>query len=115
MGLLPPIRLGIQRAKATDDASCFTPIQVDRVKVLTDGAVVVEPHTGIDRQPLAKGQGIGGEQSRCNEFATVDRGSAGDGLKGLPVVVDEPDTRRYDLGLTVLTFFDLRAYTVSSS
>src|SRR5207253_2781687 len=32
----------VQRAKATDDASCFTPIQVDRVKVLTDGAVVVE-------------------------------------------------------------------------
>ena len=29
------------------------PAEIDRVQVLTDGAAVVEPQAGVDRQPIA--------------------------------------------------------------
>src|SRR5262249_5669641 len=82
---------------------------IDRVEVLNNGAAVVEPHTGIDRQPLSDRHGFGCEKSSRNELPAVDPGTAGDRLKGLAVVVDEPRAGRNDLGLAMLTLFDLCA------
>ena len=44
-----------------------------------------------------------------DELAAGDGRIAGDGLKRLPVVVDEPHTGRNDAGPVVLALFDLRA------
>ena len=29
----------------------FVPLRIERMQILTDGAAVVEPHAGVDRQP----------------------------------------------------------------
>ena len=70
---------------------------------------MVEPHTGIDRQPFPYRERIARERGSRDELTAAGRRIAGDGLKRLPVVIDEPDTGRNDLGLNVLTLFDLRA------
>ena len=43
---------GVQRAEAADDRVGLAPFEIERVQVLTDGAAVVEPQPGIDRQPI---------------------------------------------------------------
>src|SRR5262249_34690723 len=99
-----------QRAKATDTVSCFTPVEVDRRDVLTDGAAVVETEAGIDCHSLSDRHGVGHKQGRGNELAAIVRWITGDALKGLPVVVDVPDARRNAYRLTVLAFFDFCAH-----
>src|SRR5262245_27623100 len=85
------------------------PLKVRPVDVLTDGAAVVEPHTGIDCQPIAYCHGIGREQRSRDELSAVYRRIAGDGLKELAIVVDESGARRNDLTLVVQPLFQLRA------
>src|SRR5262249_11937556 len=99
-----------QGAEAGDDAPCFTPLNIDRAEVLNDGAVLVETHTGIDRQPTAYRHGISRKKSSRDELCAVDRGTSGDGSKGFPVIVDEPHASRNDLRRSVQALFHLSAY-----
>ena len=42
----------------------LAPFGIERVQVLTDGAAVVEPQSGVDRQPVAQRDGVGRERGR---------------------------------------------------
>ena len=88
----------VQRAQAADDRVGFAPFEIERVQVLTDGAAVVEPHSGIDRQPVPHREGVARERGGRDEQTAGVGGSARDGLKRLSVVVDEPHTGRNDAG-----------------
>ena len=35
-----------------DDLVGFAPLEIDRGQVLADGAAVIEPQPGVDRQPI---------------------------------------------------------------
>ena len=74
------------------------------LEVLTDGAAVIEPHTGIDGQPIPDRQGIARECGRRDELAAAIRRRAGNGLKRLAVVVDESDAARNDGGWSCSPF-----------
>lgn len=101
---------GVQRAQAADDRIGFRPLWIERAQVLTDGAAVIEPHSGINRQPVPHRDGVARESGGCDEQTALVGGSARDGLKRLSAAVDEPHTRRNDRGRVVLAPFDLSAH-----
>ena len=47
----------------------FAPFGIERGQVLADGAAVVEPHAGIDRQAVAYGDGVARKRRGRDELA----------------------------------------------
>src|SRR5262245_41727853 len=101
----------IERSAAFEDVTGLITLGIDAGNIVTDGAAVVEPDSGIDRQPLSDRYCVGYKQGRgFEETAIVGRG-AGDGLKGLPVdVVEIPGPGRYDDRLPVLAMLDFHGH-----
>ena len=53
---------GVQRSQTGDDLGSFVSLRIDRMQILTDGAAVVEPKSGIDRQSIADRDGVARER-----------------------------------------------------
>ncbi len=99
----------VQRPQTADDVAGFAPLLIERAQILTDGAAVVEPQAGVDRQRRPDRDGVAHEPGRGDEHAAGDGGIARDGLKRPAAVVDEPDTGRNDRGQVMLALFELPA------
>ena len=70
---------------------------------------MIEPEARIDGEPVSYRYTVGHEQGLGYKLSAGDRRSAGDGLIRLSALVDVPDTRRNDYGLTVLALFNFHA------
>src|SRR5919202_3301696 len=92
----------VQRARAMNDVASLVPEAICGAEILTDGATVVEAYTGVDRQSVADGQGIGRERRRRHKQAAAVRRRRGYGLKRLSGAVDEASAARDDYRLGVL-------------
>ena len=90
-------------------ASVSRPSRSTRGQVLADGAAVIEPHPGVDRQPVSDRDGVARERGGRDEQAAGGGRIAGDGLRRLPVAVDVPHAGRNDVGPVVLAAFELAA------
>jgi hypothetical protein len=61
---------GIHRAPAFDDPSGLVHQRVELRHVLADGAAVIEPQPGIDRDAAAQPESVADEQCGCDEAAS---------------------------------------------
>ena len=100
----------IQVPQAADDVVGFAPFGIDRAKVLTDGTAVIEPHSRVDRQPVADGEGVSQKCGSRNGQPTFVGRTARDHLRRLTIEVDEPLAGRNDRGSVVLAALQLPAH-----
>ena len=99
----------VPRPSMVRPVSCTKSVELGHV--LTDGAAVVEPQPGIDRDPAPQPEGVAHERGGGDEPASRIGGFLQRALRQHAVGVDRARTGRKDGDRAMLAPVDLRAHS----